>query len=108
MCIRDRYQGIEMFVALRRLSKPVWMLNYNGEAHGLRKEENKLDFAKRMQQFFHHYLLEAPATRWIVEGVPAVDKGRDLGLDPMPEKEAVEEAPEIEALPSAVPAKKAG
>ena len=102
------YQGIEMFVALRRLSKPVWMLNYNGEAHGLRKEENKLDFAKRMQQFFDHYLLEAPATRWIVEGVPAVDKGRDLGLDPMPEKEAVEEAPEIEALPSAVPAKKAG
>jgi hypothetical protein len=26
-------QGIEYFVALRRLSKPVWMLNYNGEAH---------------------------------------------------------------------------
>jgi len=24
------YQGIELFVALRRLEKPVWMLNYNG------------------------------------------------------------------------------
>jgi len=27
------YQGIEMFMALRRLQKPVWMLQYNGESH---------------------------------------------------------------------------
>lgn len=24
-------QGIEMFMGLRRLNKPVWMLNYNGD-----------------------------------------------------------------------------
>ena len=76
------YQGIELFVALRRLQKPVFMLNYNGEAHGLRRQANQEDWAVRMQQFFDHYLLDAPAPRWMAEGVPAVDKGRDLGLEP--------------------------
>jgi len=77
------YQGIEFFVALRRLGKPAWMLNYNGEGHGLRREENRLDFAKRMQQFFDHHLMGAPATKWIAEGVPATEKGEDLGLEPV-------------------------
>jgi len=86
------YQGIELFVAMRRLGKPAWMLNYNGEAHGLRRKENRVDFARRMQQFFDHYLMDGPATRWIAEGVPAVDKGREFGF------EAVEApaAPEVE------------
>jgi dipeptidyl aminopeptidase/acylaminoacyl peptidase len=76
-------QGIEYFVALRRLGKPVWMLNYNGEAHGLRKAVTRKDWAVRMQQFFDHYLLEAPAPVWLEEGVPATEKGRHLGLDPV-------------------------
>lgn len=78
------YQGIELFVALRRLGKPVWMLNYNGEAHGLRKYINQKDFAVRMQQFFDHYLKDAPAPVWMVEGVPAIKKGRTLGLETVP------------------------
>ncbi len=76
------YQGIELFVALRRLQQPVFMLNYNGEAHGLRRQANQEDWAVRMQQFFDHYLLDAAAPRWMAEGVPAIDKGRDLGLGP--------------------------
>ena len=44
---------------MRRLQKPVWMLNYNGEGHGLRRKENRLDFARRMQQFFDHHLKAA-------------------------------------------------
>ena len=75
------YQGIEFFVALRRLHKPVWLLNYNGEPHGLRKYQNRKDFAVRMQQFFDHYLKGAPAPVWMVDGVPAVMKGKDLGLE---------------------------
>ena len=75
------YQGIEMFVAMRRLQKPVWMLNYNGEAHGLRKEPNRKDWAVRMQQFFDHYLKDAPAPVWMEDGIPAVDKGKTLGTD---------------------------
>ena len=74
------YQGIEFFVALRRLHKPVWLLNYNGEPHGLRKYQNRKDFAIRMQQFFDHYLNGAPAPVWMVDGIPAVAKGRDDGL----------------------------
>jgi dipeptidyl aminopeptidase/acylaminoacyl peptidase len=75
------YQGIEFFVALRRLAKPVWLLNYNGEPHGLRKYQNRKDWAVRMQQFFDHYLKDAPPAVWMIEGVPAVAKGRTSGLE---------------------------
>ena len=74
------YQGIEMFVAMRRLRKPVWMLNYNGQGHGLSREADRKDWAIRMQQFFDHYLMDAPAPIWMEEGVPAVLKGKELGL----------------------------
>jgi dipeptidyl aminopeptidase/acylaminoacyl peptidase len=74
------YQGIEFFVALRRLGQPAWMLNYNGEAHGLRQEHNQRDWAARMQQFFDHYLMDAPVPVWMDEGVPAILKGETLGL----------------------------
>ncbi len=77
------YQGIELFVALRRLQKPVWLLNYNGEGHGLGREANRRDWAVRMQQFFDHYLQGAPAPVWMDKGVAAVDKGRTLGLEPV-------------------------
>ena len=76
------YQGIEFFVALRRLGKPVWMLNYNGEGHGLSKYANRRDFAIRMQQYFDHYLMDAPAPVWMEEGIPAIRKGESLGLEP--------------------------
>lgn len=79
------YQGIEMFVALRRLGKPVWMLNYNGEEHVLKKMQNKKDFTIRLQQFFDHYLKGAPAPVWLAEGIPAVQKGKTLGLEVVPE-----------------------
>lgn len=75
------YQGIEMYMAMRRLEKPVWLLNYNGEPHGLRKEQNQKDWTIRMQQFFDHYLLGAPEPVWMADGVPAVLKGKELGLD---------------------------
>ncbi len=75
------YQGIEFFVALRRLAKPVWLLNYNGEPHGLRKHQNRKDWAVRMQQFFDHYLTDAPAPVSLAEGIPAVEKGKTLGLE---------------------------
>jgi dipeptidyl aminopeptidase/acylaminoacyl peptidase len=75
------YQGIELLMGMRRLGKPAWMINYNGEPHGLRKAQNQEDFAVRMQQFFDHYLLDAPPPVWMIHGVPGVEKGRTLGLD---------------------------
>jgi dipeptidyl aminopeptidase/acylaminoacyl peptidase len=81
------YQGIEMFVSLRRLGKPSWLINYNGEPHGVRKFQNRVDWATRMQQFFDHYLKDAPPPVWLAEGVPAVQKGRTLGLELKVERE---------------------
>lgn len=73
------YQGIEYFVALKRLQKPVWMLNYTGEIHWPQRLANKVDFQKRMFQFFDHYLNRQPMPKWMEEGVPAVDKDFELG-----------------------------
>ncbi|MCO6497832.1 MAG: S9 family peptidase [Chitinophagaceae bacterium] len=75
------YQGIEMFTALRRLGKQVWMLNYNGEEHNLVERKNKKDIQIREQQFFDWLLKGEKPARWITDGVPAIDKGRDWGLD---------------------------
>ncbi|TWR26149.1 S9 family peptidase [Mucilaginibacter achroorhodeus] len=74
------YQGIEMFTALRRLGKPVWLLQYNDEAHNLVKRQNRKDITVREAQFFDHYLKGAPMPVWMDKGVPAVDKGKDWGL----------------------------
>ncbi|TSD66587.1 S9 family peptidase [Inquilinus sp. KBS0705] len=74
------YQGIEMFTALRRLGKPVWLLQYNDEAHNLVKRQNRKDISIREQQFFDHFLKGAPMPVWLDKGVPAVDKGKDWGL----------------------------
>lgn len=68
------YQGIEYYVALRRLQKPSWMLVYNGEAHNLKKRHNRKDLTERMQQFFDHYLKGAPMPLWMEHGVPAINK----------------------------------
>lgn len=73
------YQGIEMYMALRRLDKTVWMLNYNGEPHWPTKRENRMDFQIRMKGFFDHYLKGAAMPSWMKEGVPAVEKGIKTG-----------------------------
>lgn len=73
------YQGIEYFIALKRLQKPVWMLNYTGEPHWPLHIANKIDFQKRMFQFFNHYLKGAAQPQWMKEGVPAVKQPYELG-----------------------------
>jgi len=73
------YQGIEYFVALKRLQKPVWMLNYTGEPHWPMKMANRVDFQKRMFQFFEHYLKGKDMPQWMSEGVKAVDQPFELG-----------------------------
>ncbi len=73
------YQGIEYFVALKRLEKPVWLLNYPGEPHWPSRMANRIDFQKRMFQFFDHYLKGSAMPKWMSEGVPAVDQDFELG-----------------------------
>lgn len=57
------------------------MLNYNGEKHGLTLRKNRKDFAKRMYQFFDHYLKDAPAPLWMTEGLPMIEKGINQKLE---------------------------
>lgn len=69
------YQGIEYYMALRRLNKPAWLLNYNNEPHWPVKWQNRLDFNIRMEQFFNHFLLDAPLPLWMKEGNTPLEKG---------------------------------
>ena len=74
------YQGIEFFTAMRRLDKPLWLLNYNGEAHNLVERRNRKDIQVREQQFFDWLLKGEKPPKWITDGVPAIYKGRTGGL----------------------------
>lgn len=73
-------QGFEMFTALRRLGKKAWMLQYDGYGHTVYGIASK-DFTIRMRQFFDYYLKDIPAPKWMVEGIPAIDKGILNGLE---------------------------
>ncbi|HVM89453.1 MAG TPA: prolyl oligopeptidase family serine peptidase [Puia sp.] len=75
------YQGIEFFTAMRRLNKPVWLLQYNGEAHNLVERRNRKDIQIREQQFFDWLLKGEKPPVWISKGVPATLKGIDWGLE---------------------------
>ena len=71
------YQGIELYTGLRRLQKPVWLLNYNGDDHNLMKPANRMDLSIRMRQFFDFYQLNKPEPLWLKEGIPAIQKGKN-------------------------------
>jgi len=71
------YQGIEYFLALRRLGKEAYMFTYNGEKHGLRKRINQKDYTRRLQEFFDHFLKGAPAPEWMEKGIPYLQREKE-------------------------------
>ena len=58
-------QGIELFMALRRLEKSAWMLNYSGEDHKLSKWDNKIDYTRKVMSYYDYYLKGAPKPEWM-------------------------------------------
>lgn len=74
----DFNQGVEYFNTLRRLQKPVVMLQYKGEGHSVRKLANQMDYAIRMQEFFDHYIRGKPAPGWLKEGIPYLEREERL------------------------------
>jgi dipeptidyl aminopeptidase/acylaminoacyl peptidase len=62
-------QGIEYYLALRRLGKEVYLFNYPNEGHGLRQRVNQADYTVRMQEFFDHHLKGATKPEWMAKGI---------------------------------------
>jgi hypothetical protein len=71
------YQGIEFYVAMRRLQREAYMVVYNGDEHNPTKRANQKDIDKKMQEFFATKLLGAAPPAWMVKGIPFLEKGRD-------------------------------
>jgi dipeptidyl aminopeptidase/acylaminoacyl peptidase len=82
----DFTQGVEYFNALRRLQKPVVMLEYPGETHGLAKRANAKDFMIRVQEFFDHYLQGKPMPKWFKGGVPWLEMEEHLKSRQVPKE----------------------
>jgi dipeptidyl aminopeptidase/acylaminoacyl peptidase len=72
------HQGVELYNVARRAGKPLVMLAYAGEDHGLRKRPNQLDYHRRILEWFGHYLKNERAPEWIEKGVSALDREREL------------------------------
>lgn len=58
-------QGIEMFMALRRLGKPAWLFNYKGEGHKIGKWDNRMDYSRRVMSFYDYYLKDKEKPFWM-------------------------------------------
>jgi dipeptidyl aminopeptidase/acylaminoacyl peptidase len=66
----DWHQGIEFYNFARRAGRDDFvMLVYPGEDHGLRKKENQVDYHRRINQWFGHWLKGEPAPKWMTEGM---------------------------------------
>lgn len=73
-------QGVELFNAMYRLNKPVWLLQYDHGYHTVEGKDAK-DFTIRVTQFFDHYLkLNLPPV-WMTHGIPARLKGLVNGYE---------------------------
>jgi len=72
-------QGVEFYMALRRLGKKVWMLQYDSGGHCV-YGNNAVDYTLRLTQFFDYYLKDGPAPIWMTKGVLASEKGIENGF----------------------------
>ncbi|HKX30666.1 MAG TPA: prolyl oligopeptidase family serine peptidase, partial [Blastocatellia bacterium] len=70
-------QGIEYYLALRRLGKEVYLFSYQGESHNLRKPRNQQDYTRRMQEFFDHLLKGSPKPAWMEKGTPYLEREKE-------------------------------
>jgi dipeptidyl aminopeptidase/acylaminoacyl peptidase len=59
-------QATEMFLALKRAGKRVWLLEYPNAGHFVEGADSK-DYTIRMKQFFDHYLKGASPPKWMTE-----------------------------------------
>jgi dipeptidyl aminopeptidase/acylaminoacyl peptidase len=66
----DWHQSIEFYNFARRAGRDDFvLLVYPGEDHGLRKKENQIDYHRRINQWFAHWLKGEPAPKWMTDGM---------------------------------------
>lgn len=58
-------QGMALFLSMRRLKKPVWLINYKKERHDLSRIAAKKDWTIRLQGFFDYYLKDNVRPDWM-------------------------------------------
>jgi dipeptidyl aminopeptidase/acylaminoacyl peptidase len=80
-------QSLAFFRALRSLGRKSWLLQYDDQGHMavissmVGKPYLDCDLCTRQLQFFNHYLKGEPAPLWMLDGIPAREKGKKLGLE---------------------------
>jgi dipeptidyl aminopeptidase/acylaminoacyl peptidase len=80
-------QSMAFFRALRSMGKRSWLLQYDDKGHigavssTIGKGDGSCDFCLRQLQFFNHYLKGDPAPLWMLDGIPAREKGKKTGLE---------------------------
>ena len=75
------YQGIEYYLALRRLNKEVYLFTYQGEPHHLQRRANQKDYARRMAQYFDYELKGGPKPAWMEKGIPYLHAAEETATD---------------------------
>jgi dipeptidyl aminopeptidase/acylaminoacyl peptidase len=74
----DWHQDIEFYNVARRAGKPCVMLVYEGENHAVAQKANQVDYHRRINSWFDHYLKGAPAEDWMTRGVTVLEREREL------------------------------
>jgi dipeptidyl aminopeptidase/acylaminoacyl peptidase len=79
----DWHQGVEFYNFARRAGRDDFvMLVYPGEDHGLRKKENQIDYHRRINQWFGHWLKGEPAPAWMTQGMTWAERKSVLDSAP--------------------------
>ena len=58
-------QSMELYLALRRLSKKVIMLRYPNEDHQIFKPSNQVNLSHKVMEWFDYYLKDKPLSQWM-------------------------------------------
>jgi len=73
-----QFQGIEFITAMRRLGKEAYLFSFDGEEHGLRDREHQKYWTVHLDEWFDHWLKDAPRPSWM-NGVDYLHRGeRDV------------------------------
>ena len=69
-----QFQGIEFITAMRRLGKEAYLFSFDGEEHGLRDREHQKYWTVHLDEWFDHWLKDAPRPSWM-NGVDYLHRG---------------------------------